>query len=73
MTTADLVRIARDVITADTHEVINVLREGQPQPAQVAVFTGIHINGPGGTEFVEPGACYLDLGPDQPEIKLVID
>lgn len=70
---AGLTRIARDVITADTHKVINVLREGQSRPTHVAVFTGIHINGPGGTEYVEPGACYLDLGPDEPEINLVVD
>lgn len=70
---AGLTRIVRDVITADTHKVISVLREGNSQPAHVAVFTGIHINGPGGTEYVEPGACYLDLGPDRPEIDLVVD
>jgi len=70
---AGLTRIARDVITADTHKVITVLRERQSVPTHVAVFTGIHINGPGGTEYVEPGTCYLDQGADEPEIALVFE
>jgi hypothetical protein len=70
---AGLTRIARDVITADTHKVITILRERQTVPVHVAVFTGIHINGPGGTEYVEPGSCYLDLGADEPEIELLVD
>ena len=72
---AGLTRIARDVITADTHKVISVLREGNSRPTHVAVFTGIHINGPGGTEYVEPGACYLDVGHrragDRPDRRLI--
>jgi hypothetical protein len=70
---AGLTRIARDVITADTHKVITVLRERQSVPTHVAVFTGVHINGPGGTEYVEPGTCYLDQGADEPEIALVFE
>jgi hypothetical protein len=70
---AGLTRIARDVITADTHSVVKVLRERQTVPVEVAVFTGIHINGPGGTEYVEPGHCYLDRGTEEPETVLSFD
>jgi hypothetical protein len=69
---AGLTKIVRDVITADTHNVVKILRE-QPTPVEVAVFTGIHINGPGGTEYVEPGSCYLDVGDDVPELELSFD
>jgi hypothetical protein len=40
---------------------------------EVAVFTGVHINGPGGTEYVEPGNCYLDTGHDEQELVLSFD
>ncbi len=70
---AGLTRIVRDVIAADTHNVIKVLRERQTVPVEVAVFTGIHINGPGGTEYVEPGRCYLDRGTEEDEIELAFE
>jgi hypothetical protein len=70
---AGLTRIVRDVITADTHNVVTILRERQEVPVHVAVFTGVHINGPGGTEYVEPGNCYLDTGHDEQELTLSID
>lgn len=69
---AGLTRIVRDVITADTRQVIKILRE-QTARVEVAVFTGIHINGPGGTEYVDPGNCYLDQGDDEPEIELLFE
>jgi hypothetical protein len=68
-----LTRIVRDVITADTHNVVKILRERQEVPCEVAVFTGVHINGPGGTEYVEPGSCYLDTGHDEHELVLSFD
>ena len=55
-----ITRIARDLIDQDADAVIAVLRDGGV-PADVAVFTGIHIHGPRGAEFVELSRCVLDL------------
>lgn len=54
-----ITRIARDLIDLDTDEVIKVLRDDEV-PADVAVFTGIHVNGPRGAEYVELGRCFFD-------------
>jgi len=54
-----ITRIARDLIDLDTDEVIKVLRDDEI-PADVAVFTGIHIHGPRGAEYVDPGRCFFD-------------
>ncbi|MBS2963073.1 hypothetical protein KGA66_08460 [Actinocrinis puniceicyclus] len=56
-----ITRIARDLIDADTDAVIQVLRDDQV-PAHVAVFTGIHIHGPRGAEYVDVGRSFLDRG-----------
>lgn len=60
--TADLlsiIRIARDLIGRDCDEAIEVLRD-DPIPADIAVFTGIHIHGPRGAEYVDVGRSFLD-------------
>ncbi len=56
-----ITRIARELIGQDTEEVVEVLREDEVA-ADVAVFTGIHINGPHGADYVDPGRCYFDRG-----------
>jgi hypothetical protein len=52
-------RIARELIDQDTAAVISLLREDSV-PADVAVFTGIHIHGPRGAEYVDPGIAAFD-------------
>lgn len=54
-----ITRVARDLIDQDTDSVIKVLRDDEV-PADVAVFTGIHVHGPRGAEYVDPGRCFLD-------------
>jgi hypothetical protein len=54
-----ITRIALDLIDLDTDAVIKVLRD-QDVPADVAVFTGIHIHGPRGADYVELGRCFFD-------------
>ena len=54
-----LTRIARELIDLDTDTVVKVLRDGEI-PADVAVFTGIHIHGPRGAEYVDVGRCFYD-------------
>jgi hypothetical protein len=54
-----LTRIARNLIDQDTAAVIELLRD-DAVPADVAVFTGIHIHGPRGAEYVEPGLALFD-------------
>lgn len=54
-----ITRIARDLIDSDTDAVIQVLRDDRV-PADVAVFTGIHIHGPRGAEYVDIGRSFLD-------------
>jgi hypothetical protein len=56
-----ITRIARDLIDLDTEAVIKVLRDSDT-PADVAVFTGTHINGPRGAEYVEPSRAIFDRG-----------
>lgn len=55
----ELTRIARDLIDQDTDSVVELLREDEI-PADVAIFTGIHIHGPRGAEFVQPGLTRFD-------------
>lgn len=59
----DLTRIARDLIDQDTATVVEILRDDKI-PADVAVFTGIHIHGPRGAEFVQPSQSLLDKADD---------
>lgn len=66
-----LTRIARGLIDQDTAAVIELLRE-DPVPADVAVFTGIHIHGPRGAEYVEPGLALFDRAGGDAE-KLTLD
>jgi hypothetical protein len=54
-----ITRIARDLIDLDSDAVIKVLRDDDV-PADVAVFTGIHIHGPRGADYVDLGRCFLD-------------
>jgi hypothetical protein len=54
-----LTRIVRDLIDLDCDAVIKVLRDDEV-PADIAVFTGIHINGPRGADYVELGRCFFD-------------
>ena len=43
----------------DSDAVIKVLRDDDV-PADVAVFTGIHIHGPRGADYVDLGRCFFD-------------
>jgi len=52
-------RIARELINEDTAAVIELLRADEV-PADVAVFTGIHIHGPRGAEYVDAGISIFD-------------
>lgn len=54
-----ITRIARDLIDQDSDAVIKVLRDDEV-PADVAVFTGIHIHGPRGADYVDLGRCFFD-------------
>jgi hypothetical protein len=54
-----LTRIACDLIGHDTDAALKVLRD-DTIPADVAVFTGIHIHGPRGADYVEPARHVLD-------------
>ncbi|HEV2346828.1 MAG TPA: hypothetical protein VGS97_22190 [Actinocrinis sp.] len=54
-----ITRITRDLIDLDTDAVIKVLRDDEV-PADVAVFTGIHIHGPRGADYVDLGRCFFD-------------
>ncbi|MGH3417222.1 MAG: hypothetical protein ACRDSS_12205 [Actinocrinis sp.] len=64
-----ITRIARDLIDLDTDEVVEVLREGDV-PADFAVFTGIHIHGPRGAEYVDLGRHYFDRGGEITQLSL---
>lgn len=55
----ELTRIARDLIDQDATAVVELLREDKI-PADVAIFTGIHIHGPHGAEFVQLSRSLLD-------------
>lgn len=64
-------RIARELINQDTASVIELLRE-DAVPADVAVFTGIHIHGPRGAEYVDPGISVFDrAGGDAEKLSLL--
>jgi len=64
-----IIRIARDLIGLDSDEAIKVLRD-DAVPADVAVFTGIHIHGPRGAEFVDVGRSFLDRDGQITELSL---
>ena len=65
----EITRIARELINQDSDEVIKVLRD-DTVPADIAVFTGIHIHGPRGAEFVDVGRCFLDRGGEITQLSL---
>ncbi|HEV2635401.1 MAG TPA: hypothetical protein VGX23_09670 [Actinocrinis sp.] len=70
--TIDLLKvtqIARDLIGQDTETVIQVLRDHEI-PADVAVFTGIHIHGPRGAEYVDVAHSYFDRDGEITQLKL---
>jgi hypothetical protein len=67
----DLTRITRDLIDQDTAAVVEVLRDDEI-PADVAVFTGIHIHGPRGAEFVQLSQSLLDKA-DGGVVELPLD
>ncbi len=64
-----IIRIARDLIGHDCDEAVKVLRD-DPVPADVAVFTGIHIHGPRGAEYVDVGRSFLDRDGKITELSL---
>jgi hypothetical protein len=55
-----ILHIARDLIGHDTDAALKLLRD-DTVPADVAIFTGIHIHGPRGAEYVEPARHVLDV------------
>jgi hypothetical protein len=55
----ELTGIARELIDEDTAGVLDLLR-GDGVPADVAVFTGVHIHGPRGADYVQPSLARLD-------------
>lgn len=65
----DITRIARDLIGQDTDTVIQVLRDHEV-PADVAVFTGVHIHGPRGAEYVDVARSYFDRGGEIVQLEL---
>jgi Limiting CO2-inducible proteins B/C beta carbonyic anhydrases len=64
-----ITRIARDLIDQDADTVAQVLRDDDI-PADIAVFTGIHIHGPRGAEYVELGRCFFDQGSEITQLSL---
>ena len=64
-----ITRLARDLIDEDTDAVIQVLRDHEI-PADVAVFTGIHIHGPRGAEYVDVDRSYFDRGGEVVQLEL---
>ena len=55
----ELTRIARELIDEGTADVVNVLRD-DAIAADIALFTGIHIHGPRGADYVQPSIAVLD-------------
>lgn len=55
----ELTRIARDLIDRDTAGVVDLLRE-DGIASDVAIFTGIHVHGPRGAEYVQPSQCRME-------------
>lgn len=64
-----ITRTARDLIGQDTEAVIQVLRDHEV-PADVAVFTGIHIHGPRGAEYVDVAHSYFDRTGEITQLEL---
>lgn len=65
----EITQIARDLIGQDTDAVIQVLRDHET-PADVAVFTGIHIHGPRGAEYVDVARSYFDRDGEIVQLEL---
>lgn len=55
----ELTGIARELIDEGTADVVHVLRDDKI-PADVALFTGIHIHGPRGADYVQPSLALFD-------------
>lgn len=64
-----IIRIARDLIGLDCDEAVKVLRD-DPVPADIALFTGIHIHGPRGAEYVDIARSLLDRDGQIVELEL---
>lgn len=65
----EVTQIARDLIGQDTETVIQVLRDHEIV-ADVAVFTGIHIHGPRGAEYVDVAHSYFDRDGEVVQLEL---
>ena len=55
----ELTGIARELIDEGTADVVHVLRDDE-RPADIALFTGIHIHGPRGADYVQPSLALFD-------------
>jgi hypothetical protein len=55
----EITTIARELIDEGTADVVNILRDDK-YPADIALFTGIHIHGPRGADFVQPSLAVFD-------------
>ena len=55
----ELTGITRDLIDEDTAGVVDLLRDDR-HPADVALFTGIHVHGPRGADYVQPSLALFD-------------
>lgn len=64
-----ITRIARDLIDQDSDAVTQVLRDDEI-PADIAVFTGIHVHGPRGADYVDLSRCFFDRGGEISQLTL---
>lgn len=55
----ELTGITRELIDEDTAGVVDLLRDDR-YPADVALFTGIHVHGPRGADYVQPSLALFD-------------
>jgi hypothetical protein len=55
----EITTIARELIDESTADVVNILRDDK-HPADIALFTGIHIHGPRGADYVQPSLAVFD-------------
>ena len=64
----EITRTARDLIDEGTAGVMELLR-ADTYPADIALFTGIHIHGPRGADYVQPSLALFDRA-DGETVKL---
>ena len=55
----EITRIARDLIDEGTSGVVDLLRD-DAYPTDIALFTGIHVHGPRGADYVQPSLALFD-------------